>query len=333
MFMRAALRPSILVLLVLPAFGCAATVAPSVNRPATLPAASATPATGLTVQHEDYARARAQFHTRLLRHGPAPKRFHPASPPATVSEVNYAEGRKAWLSPAPAEKSPAVLFLHGGFSFGQDDWDMTAPFRDAGFVVMTPILRGENGQPGDYTLFYDEVDDVLSAADYLARLPFVDASRIFVAGHSVGGTLTLLAAQASNRFRAAAAFSGSPDQRAFLRGQEQLAPFDPSDMRELQVRSPLAYAESFKCPMRLYRGDQEPFFANLELVASVARSKGLDVEAVVVPGNHFSAVPEEIRRAVEFFTSVQKSRLDDRRNRTCREPIAHANGAVCSARN
>ena len=306
MFMRAVTRPSILVLLALPTFGCAATVAPSVSRPASLPAPSPTPAAGLTVQHEDYARARAQFHTRLLRHGPAPQPFHAASPPATVSEVDYAEGRKAWLSPAPAGKSPAVLFLHGGFSFGPSDWEMTAQFRDAGFVVMTPMLRGENGQPGDYTLFYDEVDDVLAAADYLAALPFVDASRIFVAGHSIGGTLTLLAAQASNRFRAAAAFSGSPDQQAFLRGQEQLAPFDLGDMRELQLRSPLAYAESFKCPTRLYRGDQELYFANLEKVASLARRKGLDVAAVVVPGDHYSAVPEEIRRAVEFFTSIQK---------------------------
>jgi acetyl esterase/lipase len=311
MFMSAALRPSTLVLLLLPAFGCAATVAPSVNRPAALPVATPTAAaptatTELTVQHEDYARARAQFHTRLLWHGPAPQRFHAVSPPATVRAVDYAEGRKAWLSPAPAGKSPAVLFLHGGFSFGQDDWEMAAPFRDAGFVVMTPILRGENGQPGDYTLFYDEVDDVLAAADYLAKLPFVDPSRIFVAGHSIGGTLTLLAAQASNRFAAAAAFSGSPDQRAFLRGQERLAPFDLGDMRELQLRSPLAYAESFKCPTRLYRGDQESFFANIEEVASVARTKGLDVAAVVVPGNHYSALPEEIRRAIELFTSMRK---------------------------
>ena len=41
---------------------------------------------------------------------------------------------------------------------------MAQPYRDAGYIVMIPILRGENGQPGFYTMFYDEVDDVLGAA-------------------------------------------------------------------------------------------------------------------------------------------------------------------------
>ncbi len=39
---------------------------------------------------------------------------------------------------------------------------------------MIPILRGENGQPGSYTMFYDEVDDVLAASAALASLPYSD---------------------------------------------------------------------------------------------------------------------------------------------------------------
>ena len=64
----------------------------------------------------------------------------------------------------------------------------------AGFVVLIPMLRGENGLPGSYSMFYDEVDDVLAAAEVLALTPGVDANRLYVAGHSVGGTLTMLAA-------------------------------------------------------------------------------------------------------------------------------------------
>lgn len=59
---------------------------------------------------------------------------------------------------------------------------MSQPFRDAGFIVMMPVLRSENGQPGDYSMFYDEVDDVLAAADVLARQPDVDAQRIYSQG-------------------------------------------------------------------------------------------------------------------------------------------------------
>jgi poly(3-hydroxybutyrate) depolymerase len=37
-------------------------------------------------------------------------------------------------------------------------------------------------------MFYDEVNDVLAAADALAVQPYVDSTGIFVSGHSAGGT-------------------------------------------------------------------------------------------------------------------------------------------------
>jgi len=44
-------------------------------------------------------------------------------------------------------------------------------------------------------MYHDEVDDVRAAAASLAKLPFVDPGRVFLAGHSAGGTLTMLAAK------------------------------------------------------------------------------------------------------------------------------------------
>jgi dienelactone hydrolase len=176
---------------------------------------------------------------------------------------------------------------------------------------MTPILRGENGQPGSYSMFYNEVDDVLAAADAFEKLPQVDPQRIYVAGHSVGGTLTLLAAMTSPRFRAAASFSGSPDQPRWAAGQRELVPFNlsaPGDFdeggarKEFQMRSPLAFPSSFKCPTRLYFGSQEEIFkASSNLTAVLARKKNLDVEAVEVPGDHMSSVEPAMRQAMEFF--------------------------------
>jgi dienelactone hydrolase len=269
-----------------------------------LPAASA----GLELQTEDYAQARQQFRTKLLRKGPAPQRWDPVRVPPGVTEVAYQSGSfrlKAWVNPPPAgaAKKPAVLFLHGGWAFGADDWDMAEPFRKAGYVVMTPILRGENGLSGDFTMFYDEVDDVLAAAEHLAKLPGVDTDRIFVAGHSAGGTLTMLAAMTSNRFRAAASLSGSADRVKFAKGYAKEVPFDPTDMQEMRMRSPVAYATSFKCPARLYYGSQEASFfdSDTRRTALLASQSGLDVSAEQVPGDHMSAVPEELRRTIEFF--------------------------------
>jgi dipeptidyl aminopeptidase/acylaminoacyl peptidase len=265
------------------------------------------PTPGLEVDAGDYADARAHSRTRLIRHGSSP---HPGGPPRTppgsVATTYDSSGRSlvAFITPDPGDRRrrPAVLFLHGGFSFGEQHWDMTSPYREAGFIVMLPILRGENGQGGDFSLFYDEVDDVLAAAERLAGLPYVEAGSIYLAGHSVGGTLAMLAAMASPRFRAAASFSGSPDQVLYVRGRPEIVPFEPSDIQEFRLRSPVAHAGSFKCPTRLYFGDDEYWLhGGTARTASLAKGKGLDVEAIEVPGDHDGMVPEAIERSIRFF--------------------------------
>jgi len=174
------------------------------------------------VQQQDYLKARRTFHTKLLRQGPAPQSWQPLTPPAGVTQVEYPSGPlwlKAGVNQPTAGNSrryPAVLFLHGGSAFGMSDWLVAQPFRDAGFVVMAPMLRGENGQPGTFSMFYDEVDDVVAAAAYLRHQRYVDRDRLFVAGHSVGGTMTLLAAMSWKHFRTAASFSASPDRVLFV---------------------------------------------------------------------------------------------------------------------
>jgi dienelactone hydrolase len=266
----------------------------------------------LELQPGDYAQDRVQFRTKLLVQRGSHQPWQPVQPPAGVEEVEYPSGNlrlKAWLNPPAAGKAklPAVLFLHAGFAFDQSDWDMAQPYRDAGYVVMTPLLRGENGLPGNFTLFFDEVNDVLAAGDYLSKLDYVDPKRVFVAGHSCGGTLTLLAAMASNRFRAAASLSGSPDQLHITQEGFEMRPFDTTDIREFELRSPLAYATSFKCPVRLYYGNLENQLRPSTLrTASFAKARKLDVEAVQVPGNHLTAVEPAIKKSIEFFRQKEK---------------------------
>jgi dienelactone hydrolase len=264
--------------------------------------------TSFPEQTMDYADARKVHRTKLVTAGPAPQDWFPESPQPGVREVQFPSGNlqlKAWVNPpAGAGKKPAVLFLHGGFAFAADDWDMAQPFRDAGYVVMTPMLRGENGLPGSYSMFYDEVDDVLAAAEVLAKMPGVDATRIYVAGHSVGGTIAMLAAMTSKRFRACVSFSGSADQVAWSRLEEGVVPFDKKDKKEFEMRSPLAYPKSFKCPVRAYYGSEEIIFEfSLKKLAEKATAAGLDVQAIEVDGDHETAVPPAMRQAIAFFQS------------------------------
>jgi dienelactone hydrolase len=270
----------------------------------------------VAIQTESYDAARSHFRTRLLREGPSPQReVFALRTPDYVDQVEYPSSGglrlKAWLARQSdtAHKLPAVLFLHGGFELGAADWDMAVPYWQAGFVLMVPMLRGENGQQGTFSFLYDEVDDVLAAADQLAKIPGVDPTRIFVAGHSAGGTLTLLAIEASQRFRAAASFDGSPDLQLLYNGSARKpgthreVVFDPKDLRELEVRSPLAYARSAKTPVRLYYSDEAAIIIKLpsRRFVELARAQGVDAATVGVSGTHMSHVTRAIPQSIAFF--------------------------------
>ena len=130
-------------------------------------------------------------------------------PPKVFSLVRYkspAGDLAAYLTPDRGDgaKHPAIVWITGGDcnSIG-DVWkdaprknDQTASaYRKAGIVLMFPSLRGGNDNPGRREGFLGEVDDVLAAADYVAAQPYVDPRRIYLGGHSTGGTLAMLVAE------------------------------------------------------------------------------------------------------------------------------------------
>jgi dipeptidyl aminopeptidase/acylaminoacyl peptidase len=259
----------------------------------------------------DYAVDRKSFHSHLLKRGPAPDDGDPLTPPEGAQLLHYHSGDlvlSAWRSlPRGTDKAnrPAILFLHGGNALGDGHWDLARPYIKAGYVALVPALRAENGQGGAFSGFYDETGDVLAAADALASQPDVDRSRIFVAGHSVGGTLALLAALSTTTFRGAASFSGNPSAFAFFRRFPEDIRFDAGDIREFEMRSAVCYATSFKCPVLMMHGTGEAQMdASSSLTASRARAAGLQVESETVPGDHFSALPEETRRSLAFFARL-----------------------------
>jgi dipeptidyl aminopeptidase/acylaminoacyl peptidase len=102
---------------------------------------------------------------------------------------------------APLEKRgpkghAAMVWVHGGVHS-----NMTAdylPFiREAverGYVIITPDYRGSTGYGEEFYKAIDyggkEIDDVISAVDYLATLPYVDTERLGIMGWSHGGFIT-----------------------------------------------------------------------------------------------------------------------------------------------
>lgn len=263
----------------------------------------------LPLESQDYADARRHFATRLLKHGPAPEVAPPLGTPPGARRITYPGGPDgsieliAWLSEyTPSHQlKPAVLFLHGGNATGDGHWALMKPYWDAGFVVLLPSFRGENGQSGSYSGFYDETADALAAATYLENLPGIDRNRFFVAGHSNGGTLTLLAAM-TRRFRAAVPISaGVSAWRYFARYTEEIH-FDPQDQQEFVMRSSVCFGKSLKCPTFLLRGTEErPFDKDHQLLVDRARAASVSIDKQLLPGTHNGVVPGAVAESIRFF--------------------------------
>jgi dipeptidyl aminopeptidase/acylaminoacyl peptidase len=286
------------ILLVAALAGCRPGNGPGIASAPILPAAAA----------DDLASVRTGFVTKLRVRGPAPQRYQNDKPPGGVTEVEYPSGElklKGWLSAdaGDGKKRPAVVYLHGGWAFGDGDWEDAEPFAKAGFVLLMPMLRGENGNPGTYESFLGEVDDAIAAGRFAASLPNVDGGNVFVAGHSVGGVLTCLVAMLPSPYKAAAAFDGYVDMESWAAGSPAArVPYDRNDPREVRVRNPMAFAESIRCPLRLYAGDGGRE-VNARLAAK-ARQAGKDCELVVVGGGHQAMVAPAVQQVIAWYRQL-----------------------------
>jgi hypothetical protein len=226
------------------------------------PAAAATRPSGPSLLD-----ARKGFHTKLLRQEHEDEAV--AEPPANLFHVVQYESPAgklaAYLSVKPEDgaKHPAMIWIFGGFNNGIDEsaWKEASPsndqsasaFRKAGLVMMYPSLRGGNKNPGFKEGCYGEVDDVLAAADFLAKQDFVDPNRIYLGGHSTGGTLAFLAACCTDRFRAVICFGPTGNVADY--GKKYLT-FDTTDAKELALRSPARWLNSVRSPTYGFEGEE-----------------------------------------------------------------------------
>ena len=206
----------------------------------------------------------------------------PEVPPAEsgLKLVHYqspAGKMAAYLSNIPADgrKHPAIVWIFGGISngIGSTAWeeapaenDQTArTFREAGVVTLYPSFRGGNDNPGFRETFFGEVEDVLAAADFLAKQPGIDPQRIYLGGHSTGGTLALLAAAASPRFRAVFAFG--PVSRISNYGLEILT-YSGANLNEHRLRDPENWIHLIHSPTYVLEGED----GNSDSVRALSRA-------------------------------------------------------------
>jgi acetyl esterase/lipase len=258
------------------------------------------------------AKDRGEFATRIVRQRPSSKEPPPVPPSSTKLErVKYrAPLGEMWAyvsqDPKDGKQHPAVIWAGGGIALGigkrffeRAAWnDQSAiQLRAAGIVVLYPSYRGDHDNPGTYEMLFGEVDDYLAAAEHLRNLSYVDPNRVFFAGHSTGGTLALLAAEMTDRFRAAFVFGPVTGAKSY---GESIATFDrttPDAAKEWQLRAPLHYLGDIRRPTLVIEGAKSPNARALPGYARAAAAARVPV-TTREPENldHFSVLAPELRR-------------------------------------
>ena len=222
-------------------------------------------------------------------------------PPAKIFRtVKYdsAVGKlAAYLTPNPGDgkKHPAIIWITGGdcntigdvwSPRSRSDDQSARQYREAGIVMMFPSLRGGNENPGFQEGFFGEVDDVIAAADFIAKQDYVDPNRIYLGGHSTGGTLVLLVAESTDKFRAVFSFGPVHDIRGY---GGQFSPFDTQNAREFELRAPIRWLHGIKSPTFVFEGTSAPNLIAMQAMKDVSTNPA--VHFFPVSGaTHFSTL-------------------------------------------
>lgn len=202
----------------------------------------------------------------------------------------------------PASKYPVIMLIHGGpqGEWGEDwtyRWNAQI-FAAAGYVVVMPNPRGSVGYGQKFT---DDInqdwggkpfDDLMAVADYVAKLPYVDADRMAAAGGSYGGYMIDWMLGHTNRFKAFVSHAGVFDLREEAESTEELwfpmwefggMPWDNPDVYDKW--SPSHFIKDFQTPTLVVHGEMDfriPYSQGLELYTALQMRK-VPSELLVFP--------------------------------------------------
>jgi len=166
----------------------------------------------------------------------------------------------------PAKKYPLIYLIHGG---PQGAWtDSWGPrwnnqmFAARGFVVAEVNFHGSTGYGQKFTDAISQhwgdypYEDVMKGLDVVARLPYVDSTRMGAAGASYGGYMVYWIAGHTNRFRVLVDHDGVFNTVSMAGSTEELWFTDwefggtPYANRALYEKwSPLNFVGNWKTPM------------------------------------------------------------------------------------
>jgi dipeptidyl aminopeptidase/acylaminoacyl peptidase len=195
---------------------------------------------------------------------------------------------------------PAIIWDFGGFGgiasgyaqVGDPENDQgISQFLDRGFVVFLPTVRGEHMNPGVFECFYGEVDDLVRAVERVSQRPDVDPKRVYLMGHSTGGTNVLLASMMTDIPAGVVSFGGaiSMSKIVVLGGGYGVEPYDTSSLDEVHLRSPMKFAPYIQSPVLYIEGEDHADDFLLQRMKRDTTDAGVPFEyRIIRGGDHYN---------------------------------------------
>jgi dipeptidyl aminopeptidase/acylaminoacyl peptidase len=212
-------------------------------------------------------------------------------------------------------KNAAIVSIHGGpdaqfiNSFNRNIQFLV----NQGFFVIAPNYRGSSGYGKDFSdanlhdMGGGDLEDVISAADWLIKTGFVDPKKAAVLGGSYGGYLSMMAVtKFPDRWAAGVPivpfvnwFTEIENEDPLLRQYDISTMGDPVKNKTLlQERSPINFVDQIKAPLLLLAGGHDPRCPRTEAeqVASAVKKRGGVVELKVYEneGHGFANIENQI---------------------------------------
>lgn len=208
-----------------------------------------------------------------------------------------------------SQRKPAIVYFHGGFALDEEELFVCKKFIENGFIVLTPSLRGEMGNPGNFELLMGEIRDARQAVKWLAKQKWVDSTNIYTFGHSIGGAISFsLSFFDDLPIKLGGSSAGLYEEHFFesLSNNGVDIPFSISDSNEVYVRLPIFFVQYMVRRHVMYCG-KDDMHAQLmkEYFSDLCANKTFKLELIDVEGDHFSSLEKSLFEFYKLITVVK----------------------------
>lgn len=238
--------------------------------------------------------------------------------------VHYPSGDGKWeisafvYVPYNAEKNgqnAAIVYIHGGpASQTVNSFNKTIQYLvNQGYFIIAPNYRGSTGYGKEFMdanrfdMGGGDLQDVISAAEWIKKTGYIDPKKVAVMGGSYGGYLTMMAVTKSPDLWAAGVpivpfvnwFTEVENEDPLLREYDLATMGDPiKDKARFQERSPINFVEQIKAPLLILAGGHDPRCPSTESeqVASAIKKRNGVAELKIYEneGHGFAKVENQI---------------------------------------